>query len=82
MILARFCSHPIPSLCRNASESPSVTATLGQGPHPNNLARLRVKGFITRVPGRHLYLLTGDGLGIAIFYTKLHDRLLRSPACR
>jgi hypothetical protein len=51
---------------------------LGQAPHPNDLARLRVKGFITRVPGRHLYLLTGDGLGIAIFYTKLHDRLLRS----
>jgi hypothetical protein len=51
---------------------------LGQGPHPNDLARLRINGFITRVPGRNLYLLTGDGLGIAIFYTKLHDRLLRS----
>ena len=32
---------------------------------------------ITRVPGRNLYRFTGDGLRFAIFYTKLHDRLLR-----
>ena len=32
---------------------------------------------IARVPGANRYRLTGDGLRFAIFYTKLHDRLLR-----
>jgi hypothetical protein len=32
---------------------------------------------ITRVPGKNRYQLTGDGLRFAIFYTKVHDRLLR-----
>ena len=32
-------------------------------------------GLITRVP--HLPVLTPDGLRFAIFYTKVHDRLLR-----
>ena len=43
-----------------------------------DLARLRINGLITRVPGRNRYRLTGDGLRFAIFYTKLHDRLLRT----
>ncbi|HEX9178500.1 MAG TPA: hypothetical protein VF874_21280, partial [Mycobacterium sp.] len=43
-----------------------------------DLARLRINGLITRVPGRNRYRLTDDGLRFAIFYTKLHDRLLRT----
>lgn len=42
-----------------------------------DLARLRLNGLITRVPGKNRYWLTSDGLRFAIFYTKLHDRLLR-----
>ena len=42
-----------------------------------DLARLRVNALITRIPGRNRYRLTGDGLRFAIFYTKVHDRLLR-----
>ena len=42
-----------------------------------DLARLARNRLITRVPGKNLYRLTGDGLRFAIFYTKLHDRLLR-----
>ena len=42
-----------------------------------DLARLRLNGLITRIPGTNTYRLTGDGLRFAIFYTKLHDRLLR-----
>jgi hypothetical protein len=42
-----------------------------------DLARLRVNGLITRIPGRNLYRLTSDGLRFAIFYTKVHNRLLR-----
>jgi hypothetical protein len=41
-----------------------------------DLARLRVNGLITRIPDRNRYRLTGDGLAFAIFYTKVHDRLL------
>ena len=42
-----------------------------------DLARLRVNGLITRIPRKNRYRLTDDGLRFAIFYTKLHDRLLR-----
>jgi hypothetical protein len=37
----------------------------------------RVNGLITRIPGENRYRLTGDGLRFLIFYTKLHDRMLR-----
>jgi hypothetical protein len=42
-----------------------------------DLARLRLNELIDRVPGKNRYRLTSDGLRFAIFYTKLHDRLLR-----
>jgi hypothetical protein len=42
-----------------------------------DLARLSRNGLIIRVPHRNLYALTPDGLRFAIFYTKVHDRLLR-----
>jgi hypothetical protein len=42
-----------------------------------DMARLRLNGLIDRVPGKNRYRLTSDGLRFAIFYTKLHDRLLR-----
>jgi hypothetical protein len=42
-----------------------------------DLARLRTNGLIDRIPGKNRYRLTADGLRFAIFYTKLHDRLLR-----
>jgi hypothetical protein len=35
------------------------------------------KGVIARLPGTNSYTLTTDGMRIAVFYTKLHDRLLR-----
>jgi hypothetical protein len=52
-----------------------ATYTMNQASY--DLGRLRVNGLITRVPGRNRYRLTDDGLRFAIFYTKLHDRLLR-----
>jgi hypothetical protein len=42
-----------------------------------DLAPFARNGLITRVPGKNLYRLTGDGLRFLIFYTKLRDRLLR-----
>ncbi len=42
-----------------------------------DLRRLRVTGLIRRIDGTHRYVLTSDGLKVAVFYTKLHNRLLR-----
>ncbi|ADU46895.1 hypothetical protein [Intrasporangium calvum] len=42
-----------------------------------DLARLRSNGLIGRRPGANTYDLTPDGQRVAIFYTKVHDRLLR-----
>src|SRR6266540_1970173 len=42
-----------------------------------DLARLRRNSLITRVPGHNQYTLTPDGIGFAVFSTKVHDRVLR-----
>jgi hypothetical protein len=42
-----------------------------------DLARLRRNGLITRRPHSNTYDLNPDGLAFAIFYTKVHDRVLR-----
>jgi hypothetical protein len=42
-----------------------------------DLTRLRRNGLLTRLPGRNLYRLTPDGLAFAIFYSKVHNRVLR-----
>lgn len=41
-----------------------------------DLRRLRLHGLIQRIPGTHTYTITPDGVRVAIFYTKLHRRLL------
>jgi hypothetical protein len=41
-----------------------------------DLARLTRNGLITRIPHRNLYAFTADGLRFAVFYTKVHDRVL------
>jgi len=45
-----------------------------------DLRRLRMKGLIRRLPRSNTYVLTPDGQRVAIFYTKLHNRLLRPLA--
>lgn len=45
-----------------------------------DLSRLASKGLIQRIPKTNTYTLTSDGIRIAIFYTKVHDRLLM-PLC-
>jgi hypothetical protein len=42
-----------------------------------DLRRLRLKGLIVRLPRSNTYVLTNDGQRFAIFYTKVHNRLLR-----
>ena len=36
-----------------------------------------MKGLIVRLPRSNTYVLTNDGQRFAIFYTKVHNRLLR-----
>jgi hypothetical protein len=57
-----------------------VTALLGVAYSASqmsyDLTRLRRKGLIRRLPRTNTYVLTGDGVRFALFYTKVHDRLL------
>jgi hypothetical protein len=52
-----------------------VPYTMNQASY--DLARLARNELITRIPHRNRYTLTPDGLRFAIFYSKVHDRLLR-----
>ena len=58
-----------------------VTGLLGTAYTRNqmnyDLARLRRNQIIERLPHTNTYVLTADGLRVALFYTKIHDRLLR-----
>jgi hypothetical protein len=42
-----------------------------------DLRRLRLHGLIQRIPGTNTYTLTPEGMRVAVFYRKVHDRLLR-----
>ena len=42
-----------------------------------DLRRLRLHGLIERVPKTHSYVLTPDGVRVAVFYNKVHARILR-----
>jgi len=42
-----------------------------------DLRRLRLAGLIRRIEHANRYMLTPDGIKVAVFYTKLHNRLLR-----
>ena len=41
-----------------------------------DLRRLRLHGIIERSPGTNTYRVTNDGIRVAVFYTKLEQRLL------
>ncbi len=42
-----------------------------------DLRRLRLHGLIERIPGSHRYQVTEFGLRVALFLTRLHNRLVR-----
>ena len=42
-----------------------------------DLRRLRVHGLIERIPRTNTYVLTPEGVRVAAFYTKVHNRVLR-----
>jgi predicted MarR family transcription regulator len=41
-----------------------------------DLRRFRLGGLIRRLPHTNRYTLTGNGIRIAVFYTKVYNRLL------
>jgi hypothetical protein len=57
-----------------------IAGLLGSDYRPNqmtyDLRRLRLNGLIRRLPRSNRYMLTPDGIRIAIFYTKVYNRLL------
>lgn len=65
----------------NATLREQVAALLGvpysQSQASYDLRRLRLKGLIVRLEHSNTYMLTADGQRTSLFYTKLHDRLLR-----
>jgi hypothetical protein len=65
----------------NRSLRAQVNHLLGVPYTPNqmgyDLHRLRLNGLIERLQGTNTYVLTPEGQRVAVFYTKLHDRLLR-----
>ena len=58
-----------------------VAGHLGQDYSQNqmsyDLRRLRLHGLIERLPRTNTYVLTDEGIRVAVFYTKLQNRLLR-----
>lgn len=62
------------SLC--ARVSPLLGGLYTSAQMTYDLRRLRLKGLIRRLEHTNTYVLTPDGVRVALFYTKLHDRLL------
>src|SRR3954462_7227321 len=65
----------------HTSLRPLVAALLGesysQARCSYDLRRLKLKGLIVRLEHSNTYVLTDDGQRFAVFYTKVHNRLLR-----
>ena len=71
-VLAGFTNHSLRGL---------VAGLLGQDYSTHqmtyDLRRLRLHGLIERIPRSHRYTLTPEGTRVAVFYTKVHTRVLR-----
>jgi len=63
------------SLRARVSHLLGVAYTVNQASY--DLTRLRLNGLIARRPATNTYDLTPDGQRVALFYTKVHDRLMR-----
>jgi hypothetical protein len=83
MALAGALCHHLPAVTgfTNKSLRGLVAGHLGQDYSTSkmsyDLRRLRLHGLIQRRPHSNTYVLTDEGIRVAVFYTKLQDRLLR-----
>jgi DNA-binding HxlR family transcriptional regulator len=78
LTLAGACGLTNKSLRALTARLPGMPCTASQMTY--DLRRLRLNGLIRRIEHTHTYVLTPEGQRLAIFYTKLHDRLLRPLA--
>lgn len=60
-----------------AQVSQLLSASYTRNQMSYDLGRLRLNGLIERLEASNTYILTADGQRVAIFYSKLHQRLLR-----
>jgi hypothetical protein len=78
---ALCCILPAVTGFTNKSLRGLVAGLLGQDYSQNqmsyDLRRLRLHGLIQRLPRKNTYVLTSEGIRVAVFYTKLQNRLLR-----
>jgi hypothetical protein len=65
------------SLGAQVSQLLSTSYTTSQMTYDLGRLRLRLNGLIERLEGSNTYILTSDGQRVAIFYSKLYQRLLR-----
>ena len=83
MALAGALCHHLPAVTgfTNKSLRGLVAGHLGQEYSTSkmsyDLRRLRLHGLIQRRPHSNTYILTNEGIRVAVFYTKLQNRLLR-----
>ena len=73
-------SMPPAALAQHRARNKSSGASYSPSQMTYDLRRLRLNGLVRRIPHTHTYALTPDGTRIAIFYTKLYNRLLRPLA--
>ena len=71
MITGTFTNKSLRAVVTALSETDYTSARMSY-----DLRRLRLKGLIQRQPRSNAYQLTDDGLRFAVFYTKVHNRLL------
>ena len=85
-LLAALVVFPTPSarVPQRRPPRPPGTPLLGldpslmtQGRMTYELRRLRLHGLIARIPGSHRYQVTDHGLRIAVYLTRVHNRLVR-----
>jgi hypothetical protein len=81
LVGALCCVLPAVTGFTNKSLRGLVAGLLGQDYSQNqmsyDLRRLRLHGLIQRLPHSNTYHLTPEGIRVAVFYTKLQNRLLR-----
>ena len=63
-------------LLGSTAYTPGQMTYLHPGQMTYDLRRLRLGGLIRRLPRSNRYVLTEDGIRIAVFYTKIYNRLL------
>lgn len=77
LVIFRLLPHGFSNADLRERLEPLLGRRLTPGAVTYDLRRLRLHGLIRRVPRTHRYQVTPLGLRYALFFTRIHDRLLR-----